>query len=201
MRLAVVPRNHRRVHGHDTRCSGPLRGKRGQPGCDPRLAVAPRTRDEGCGSHAAGTYSLYPTKRTATILDRLAEWLSFERVFAFGQAFYSLFVLSCNSFQAAAPWTALVAVTSRVGLPAEGVFAAILLVGATLQLRGLRHESASLRIYDAGCGFAAFFAAWVSQLAALPGGTGVPAYSLISAVYLVLMLRAVCRVEWVSIRR
>ncbi len=128
------------------------------------------------------------------------EWLSFERLLMFGQAFYGGFVLTFGSFRGAAPWASLVAFFTRLHVSPEGSFAFLLFAGAAMQWHGLRRECAAWRLRGACAGFAAFFIALVSQFASLPAGTGVPAYGILAAAYLLLVLRQASRVEWVSIR-
>ena len=138
--------------------------------------------------------------RLTSRLNRLTEWLSFERLLMFSQAFYGLFVLAFSSFTGYAPWQSLLVFAACLHVSAECLFAFLLFSGATMQWVGLRHECAGWRLRGACAGFAAFFIALVSQFAAIPTGTGVPAYGILAAAYLLLVLRQASRVEWVSIR-
>ena len=114
-------------------------------------------------------------------LSRLAVWLDSERITAAGSAYYGLHLLFFRSFAGNSAF-------SFYAVP-EIVFALPLLLGASLQIWGIwRHDALHL-LLGALSGFFVFVSAFISCVIAAPMGTGVPAYLLLSMLYLALALR------------
>ena len=114
-------------------------------------------------------------------LARLAVWLDSERITAAGSAYYGLHLLFFHSFIGNSAF-------SFYTVP-EAVFALPLLLGAGLQILGIWRACALYLLLGALSGFFVFLSAFISCVIAAPAGTGVPAYLLLSLLYLALALR------------
>lgn len=114
-------------------------------------------------------------------LARLAVWLDSERITAAGSAYYGVHLLLFHSFDGNSAF-------SFYAVP-EIVFALPLLLGAGLQFWGIWQDDALYLLLGALSGFFVFLSAFISCVIAAPVGTGVPAYLLLSLIYLALALR------------